>query len=86
MRERDPAARSTLEVVLLYPGLHALVVHRLAHRLWRAKWRFVARLLSQAGRGLTGIEIHPGPPSGAASSWTTAWGSSSGRPPRSATT
>jgi serine O-acetyltransferase len=60
VRDRDPAARSTLEVVLLYPGVHALLVHRLANRLWRAKWRFVARLLSQAGRGLTGIEIHPG--------------------------
>ena len=60
VRDRDPAARSTLEVVLLYPGLHALVIHRLAHRLWRAKWRLMARLLSQVGRGLTGIEIHPG--------------------------
>jgi serine O-acetyltransferase len=59
VRDRDPAARSTLEVVLLYPGVHALLVHRLAHRLWRAKWRFVARMLSQVGRGLTGIEIHP---------------------------
>lgn len=59
VRDRDPAARSTLEVVLLYPGVHALLIHRLAHRLWRAKWRLVARLISQIGRGLTGIEIHP---------------------------
>ncbi|MFH1330591.1 MAG: serine O-acetyltransferase [Actinomycetota bacterium] len=60
VRERDPAARSTLEVVFLYPGLHALVVHRLAHRLWRANRRFAARLLSHLGRAVTGIEIHPG--------------------------
>ena len=59
VRDRDPAARSTLEVVLLYPGLHALVIHRLAHRLWRARWRFLARLISQMGRAFTGIEIHP---------------------------
>jgi serine O-acetyltransferase len=59
VRDRDPAARSTLEVVLLYPGLHALIIHRLAHRLWRAKWHFVARMVSQVGRGVTGIEIHP---------------------------
>jgi serine O-acetyltransferase len=60
VRERDPAARSTLEVLFLYPGLHALLAHRLAHRLWTAKWRFAARALSHVSRGLTGIEIHPG--------------------------
>jgi serine O-acetyltransferase len=60
VRDRDPAARSTLEVVLLYPGVHALIIHRLAHRLWRAEWHFTARMLSHLGRGLTGIEIHPG--------------------------
>lgn len=60
VRDRDPAARSTLEVLFVYPGLHALLIHRLAHRLWRARWRFAARLLSHLGRGLTGIEIHPG--------------------------
>ena len=60
VKERDPAARSALEVLLLYPGVHALLIHRLAHRLWRAKWRFAARLLSHLGRGLTGVEIHPG--------------------------
>lgn len=60
VRERDPAARSTLEVLLLYPGLHALLIHRLAHRLWRAGRRFLARLLSHLGRAVTGVEIHPG--------------------------
>ena len=57
---RDPAARSRLEVLLCYPGLHALLVHRLAHRLWLAGWRLPARWLSQVSRFLTGIEIHPG--------------------------
>ena len=58
--ERDPAARSALEIVLLYPGLHALWGHRLAHALWRRGLRLVARWLSQVMRGFTGIEIHPG--------------------------
>lgn len=58
--ERDPAARSRLEVVLLYPGFHALVFHRLAHALWRRGWRFLGRWLSQLAKFLTGIEIHPG--------------------------
>ncbi|HET6469409.1 MAG TPA: serine O-acetyltransferase [Geminicoccaceae bacterium] len=58
--ERDPAARSRLEVVLCYPGIHALIVHRLAHRLWRRGWLLSARWISQLGRFLTGIEIHPG--------------------------
>jgi len=57
---KDPAARSTLEVVFFYPGLHALWFHRLAHLLWRHKLRFLARLLSHISRCLTGIEIHPG--------------------------
>jgi serine O-acetyltransferase len=57
---RDPAARSRTEVLLCYPGLHALLVHRLAHRLWLAGWRLSARWLSQLSRFLTGIEIHPG--------------------------
>jgi len=60
VRDRDPAARSTLEVICLYPGFHALVLHRLAHKLWQKKWRFLARMLSHLSRGLTGIEIHPG--------------------------
>ncbi len=57
---RDPAARSRAEVLLCYPGLHALLLHRLAHRLWAAGWLLLARWLSQLGRFLTGIEIHPG--------------------------
>jgi serine O-acetyltransferase len=58
--ERDPAARSKLEVVLCYPGLHALWTHRVAHWLWRRGLRLAARLLSQFTRAITGIEIHPG--------------------------
>jgi serine O-acetyltransferase len=56
----DPAARSWLEVVLCYPGFHAITLHRLAHRLHRMRWRLLARLVSQFSRALTGIEIHPG--------------------------
>jgi len=58
--QRDPAARSTLEVFTTYPGVHALLAHRLSHRLWRADWRFSARLLSFLGRTLTNVDIHPG--------------------------
>ena len=58
-RRRDPAARSSFEVALLYPGVHALWAHRAAHRLWRKGHRFAARALSQAARNATGIEIHP---------------------------
>ena len=57
---RDPAARSRVEVVICYPSVHALALHRLAHPLWRHGWRLLARMISQAGRFLTGIEIHPG--------------------------
>lgn len=57
--ERDPAARSRLEVLLCYPGVHALALHRLAHRLWGAGWIVSARFLSHVARFLTGIEIHP---------------------------
>ncbi|HYE01257.1 MAG TPA: serine O-acetyltransferase, partial [Alphaproteobacteria bacterium] len=57
---RDPAARSRLEVVLAYPGFHALLFHRLANAAWRRDWRLLGRLLSHIGRMLTGIEIHPG--------------------------
>jgi len=56
----DPAARNILEVVFLYPGLHALWCHRLAHWLWEHRLRFFARYLSHWARFLTGIEIHPG--------------------------
>ncbi|MFI8631315.1 serine O-acetyltransferase EpsC [Microbacterium sp. NPDC077663] len=57
---RDPAARGGAEIALLYPGLHAVWSHRVAHALWRRGWRFPARALSQVTRWLTGIEIHPG--------------------------
>lgn len=57
---RDPAARNTLEVVLTYPGVHALIFHRMAHALWRWEFKLLARLLSTFSRWLTGIEIHPG--------------------------
>ncbi len=57
---QDPAARSVLEVLLCYPGLHAILLHRLAHWLYRARLPLVPRLISQAGRFATGIEIHPG--------------------------
>jgi serine O-acetyltransferase len=59
-RERDPAARSLAEVLLCYPGLHALWMHRAAHALHERDLRLPARLVSQASRFLTGIEIHPG--------------------------
>lgn len=58
--ERDPAATSPWEVLFLYPSVLAIALHRLAHPLYRIKLRFLARLISQTGRGLTGIEIHPG--------------------------
>src|SRR5450755_2735794 len=58
--ERDPAARSRLEIVLLYSGLHALWWYRIHHWLWKHGWLFLARALSQFARWLTGIEIHPG--------------------------
>ncbi len=58
--ERDPAARSMMEVLTAYPGLHAVVGHRLNHWLWGKKWYWLARFLSHVIRWLTGIEIHPG--------------------------
>ncbi|MFO1036323.1 MAG: serine O-acetyltransferase [Geminicoccaceae bacterium] len=58
--QRDPAARSRVEVLLCYPGLHALIFHRPAHALWRRGWLATARFISQIGRFMTGIEIHPG--------------------------
>jgi len=57
---RDPAARSYLEVICCYPGLHALWLHRIAHFLWQHRLRLLARILSHSNRFLTGIEIHPG--------------------------
>ena len=58
--ERDPAARSTLEVIFTYPGLHAIWLHRIAHRFYKKRLFFIARFISQINRFLTGIEIHPG--------------------------
>ena len=60
IRDKDPAARNVLEVILLYPGFHVLVTHKIAHFLYRHKCFFLARLVSQLARHLTGIEIHPG--------------------------
>ena len=62
IRERDPAARGPLEILLCYPGFQAITAHRLSHRLWQSRLplKLPARLLSQLSRGLTGIEIHPG--------------------------
>ena len=62
IRERDPAARGIAEILLCYPGLQAITIHRLSHRMWRSRLplKLIARILSQMSRGLTGIEIHPG--------------------------
>ena len=62
IRERDPAARGWLEIVCCYPGFQAISLHRISHRLWtcRLPLKLAARCLSQIGRALTGIEIHPG--------------------------
>lgn len=57
---RDPAARNAFEVVTCYPGLHAVWLHRLSHGLWVNGWKWLARMVSNFGRWLTGIEIHPG--------------------------
>ena len=58
--DRDPAARNTFEVLTNYPGLHALLFHRLAHPLWCRDWKWLARMISTFSRWFTGIEIHPG--------------------------
>ncbi len=60
VKARDPAARSRLEVLMLYPGLHAVLLYRVAHWLWQRQMRFLGRAVSQTARWLTGIEIHPG--------------------------
>jgi serine O-acetyltransferase len=60
IRERDPAARSNWEVLTCYPGLHAIALHRVSHACWRGGWHWLGRFLSNLGRWLTGIEIHPG--------------------------
>ena len=59
--ENDPAVHSKLETLLCYPGFHALVIHRISHRIWRhRKCKLIARTISQVSRFLTGVEIHPG--------------------------
>jgi serine O-acetyltransferase len=58
--ENDPAARSVWEIVLCYPGVHALWLHRVAHFFWRRRRYLLARLVSHLNRALTGVEIHPG--------------------------
>ncbi|WP_345797270.1 serine O-acetyltransferase [Castellaniella sp. MT123] len=60
IHERDPAARSRIEILTCYPGLHAILIHRMAHRLWIRHWYWAGRFVSHLGRLLTGIEIHPG--------------------------
>lgn len=60
IKREDPAAKSSLEILLCYPGLHALAFHRASHFLYRHRWFVPARMLSQFARWLTGIEIHPG--------------------------
>ena len=60
IKERDPAAKGAVEIFLCYPGLHAVWLHRIAHFLYGEGWYTTARLVSHFGRGLTGIEIHPG--------------------------
>ncbi|MCK8784996.1 serine O-acetyltransferase [Roseomonas sp. NAR14] len=60
VQARDPAARFTLEILLTYPGVHAVLAHRLANRLWRSGLRFPARLLSWLARAATNVDIHPG--------------------------
>jgi serine O-acetyltransferase len=58
--DRDPAARTSFEVILNYPGMHAIWIHRLSHKLWCADWKLLARIISTFSRWLTGVEIHPG--------------------------
>tara|TARA_B100000427_G_scaffold205461_1_gene171036 strand:+ start:262 stop:1008 length:747 start_codon:yes stop_codon:yes gene_type:complete len=60
IKERDPAARGFLEIILCYPGFQALVLHRISHKLWKHKLPLFPRVLSQLTRNITGIEIHPG--------------------------
>ena len=60
IKERDPAARGFLEIILCYPGFQALILHRISHKLWKYKLPLLPRVLSQLTRTITGIEIHPG--------------------------
>ncbi|ALG69475.2 serine O-acetyltransferase [Beggiatoa leptomitoformis] len=58
--DRDPAARTTIEVLTTYPGVHAIILHRISHKLWHKNWRYAARFLSFLSRVFTNIDIHPG--------------------------
>lgn len=58
--KRDPAARNYIEIMLVYPGIHALIIHRFSHMLWKLKLKHISRLLAYVSRVITGIEIHPG--------------------------
>lgn len=60
IKEKDPACRNVLEAIILYPGFHAIFFHRIAHFLYNKELYFLARLISQISRHITGIEIHPG--------------------------
>ena len=60
IQKKDPACRNVFEAIILYPGFHAIFFHRIAHFLYQKKFYFLARLLSQIARHITGIEIHPG--------------------------
>lgn len=60
IKQKDPAVKNILEVILLYPGFHALIFHRIAHAFYKIKLYFIARMVSQIARFITGIEIHPG--------------------------
>lgn len=57
---RDPAARSRFEVITTYPGVHAVMIHRVAHRLWKRNWRYLARFMAYISRAISNIDIHPG--------------------------
>lgn len=59
-KQNDPAVRSTMEIILTYPGVHAIFWYRIAHRLYKRRWFLLARIISQGTRFFTGIEIHPG--------------------------
>ena len=74
IRARDPARPGWIEAFTCYAGLHAVLLHRLAHGLYRAGLKAPARMISHTSRFITGIEIHPAPGWGGGSSSTTAWG------------
>src|SRR5437870_13248046 len=79
--ERDPAARSSLEVVLCCPGVHAIWFHRLAHPVWRRGWHTLARFISHVGRVMPGVEIHPAAAPGPGPVLDHGMGVLSGEPP-----